>query len=369
MSKPTSKKPAFAMATMSNLAAASGEATNEPMVLRLVDVEPDPNQPRKIFDPEPLESMAASIKIKGVVNPISVQPGSSPGKWQIVDGERRWTASKIAGKADIPAFLASADQRDHATQVIANQQRQSLTNSEVAKAVIVESAAGRTAKEIAAIFNLKEYLVSYYRAVAKFPPFLTALLDKSDLRGCYDLFRQWEKTPEAVEKSLVLFPDGLTYLDAQRVVSGLSGKAVNSGFARADTAKAQLAAAASIPPLQPVSNEVAVQAAPQTPSEPAVEPVAESTGPKVAPAAKAAPGPSSAPPEQVEAAKAALSLALKAALPAPAMPFRLFVKASDGEPGLLLTNERAKDPGSVIVLFGNFREEVPAEGLQVVGIE
>ena len=65
-------------------------------------IEPNPNQPRREFDEEALQELAASIREIGLVTPITVRqtPG---GNYQIIAGERRWRASQIAGLTSIPA--------------------------------------------------------------------------------------------------------------------------------------------------------------------------------------------------------------------------------------------------------------------------
>ena len=74
--------------------------------LKLTDVEPRKDQPRKHFDREQLQLLANSIAQHGVIQPIIVTEGEN-GIYSIIAGERRWRASKIAGKSTIPAVVRS----------------------------------------------------------------------------------------------------------------------------------------------------------------------------------------------------------------------------------------------------------------------
>lgn len=73
--------------------------------IKLEDLQPSPNQPRKTFNSDSLEDLANSIRIKGVLQPILVRPAEEEGKYYIIAGERRWRASKLAGMEEIPAII------------------------------------------------------------------------------------------------------------------------------------------------------------------------------------------------------------------------------------------------------------------------
>ena len=76
------------------------ESESRVNTLPIVEVEPNRDQPRKEFDQEALEELAASIAEHGVLQPILVRPVS--GGYQIVAGERRWRAARLAGLVEIP---------------------------------------------------------------------------------------------------------------------------------------------------------------------------------------------------------------------------------------------------------------------------
>ena len=100
--------------------------------LPLADIRPNPHQPRKEFDEETLEELAASIKSIGIVQPITVREVED-GKYEIVAGERRYRASKIAGRETIPAYIRKTENDDVlALALIENIQRDDLNAMEVA---------------------------------------------------------------------------------------------------------------------------------------------------------------------------------------------------------------------------------------------
>ena len=90
-------------------------------------IDPNPQQPRVVFEEDALEELAASIREHGVLQPILVRP-TGPNQYQIVAGERRWRASRLAGLASIPALIEEIDD-DTALEIsiIENLQREDLT--------------------------------------------------------------------------------------------------------------------------------------------------------------------------------------------------------------------------------------------------
>jgi ParB family chromosome partitioning protein len=97
-------------------------------------------QPRREIHQEPLEELAASIKANGVIEPIIVRPlpagTAGDARYEIVAGERRWRAAKLAGLADIPTIVRQvSDKEAVALALIENIQREDLTAAEEARAL------------------------------------------------------------------------------------------------------------------------------------------------------------------------------------------------------------------------------------------
>ena len=102
--------------------------------LKLIDVSPDPDQPRRHFDESGLTELTASIAEHGVLQPIVVVP-LKDGKYQIVAGERRYRASRAAGKTTIPALIRTLSaQHKLELSLIENIQRRDLNPLETATA-------------------------------------------------------------------------------------------------------------------------------------------------------------------------------------------------------------------------------------------
>ena len=105
---------------------AQPERDNALKMLPLQRVEPNPNQPRQDFDPDALESLADSIRVHGVVQPLTVRE-TAGGYYQIIAGERRWRASRMAGLLEVPAVVIEADDaKAMELALIENLQRQDL---------------------------------------------------------------------------------------------------------------------------------------------------------------------------------------------------------------------------------------------------
>jgi len=100
--------------------------------LKINDVEPDKNQPRKAFDDEKLSELASSIKQHGVIQPIVVKP-IEDGRYSIVAGERRWRAARRAGLLEIPVVIREYSDREiREISLIENLQREDLNPIEEA---------------------------------------------------------------------------------------------------------------------------------------------------------------------------------------------------------------------------------------------
>lgn len=119
-------------ALMGDFAVETTDSKSPYQMLPIHKVEPNPGQPRQDFDPEELQALADSIALHGVVQPLTVRevPG---GYYQIIAGERRWRAARIAELREIPAVIIEADDRKvMELALIENLQRQDLNPVEEA---------------------------------------------------------------------------------------------------------------------------------------------------------------------------------------------------------------------------------------------
>ena len=100
--------------------------------IRLSEIEPNPRQPRRDFDPEALAELAESIRENGVITPITLRKTGDT--YQIIAGERRWRAARMAGLHEVPAMVLDVDEdAAYALALIENLQREDLNPMEEAE--------------------------------------------------------------------------------------------------------------------------------------------------------------------------------------------------------------------------------------------
>ena len=150
------------------LGALLGDFSEEPLeksayqLLPIYKVEPNPDQPRQDFDEEELQALADSITVHGIIQPLTVREMPN-GYYQIIAGERRWRAARMANLSDVPAVIIEADDKKAMElALIENLQRQDLNPREEALGyqtlmneygLTQEEAAGRVGKSRPAVAN------------------------------------------------------------------------------------------------------------------------------------------------------------------------------------------------------------------------
>ena len=131
------------------------ETTGDDSTLPLREIEPDPEQPRKHFDQDALNQLAASITENGLLQPIAVRPKKLGTGYIIIAGERRWRAARLAGLDEVPVLIKDVtDEQAAALALIENLQREDLDPIEVAEGGLTqETAAKRLGKSRSAVAN------------------------------------------------------------------------------------------------------------------------------------------------------------------------------------------------------------------------
>ena len=120
------------MGALLSESAQAAEANVPVTVLPLQKVEPNPLQPRKTFDPEALQTLADSIAEHGIIQPLSVRKVGD--YYQIVAGERRWRAARLAGLTEVPVCVLDIDERETMElALVENLQREDLNPIEEAE--------------------------------------------------------------------------------------------------------------------------------------------------------------------------------------------------------------------------------------------
>ena len=165
----------------------AGIARGEPLQLAVTDIDEDPLQPRTEFEPNALQELAVSVGDRGVRSPVSVRRHPhQPQRWMLNFGARRLRASKMAGKATIPAFVDEcADSYD---QVIENEQREGLKPLELALFVQRMMAGGDSQAVIARRMGKGRAYVTLATALIEAPDWMMAAYREGRCRGLREIY-------------------------------------------------------------------------------------------------------------------------------------------------------------------------------------
>ena len=238
----------------------SMSSAQAPSTLPISQVESYAGQPRKHFDQEKLEELAESIRQHGVIQPLTVRKLSS-GYYQIIAGERRWRAARLAGLTEIPAVIIEADDRKAMElAMIENLQREDLSPMEEAEGykllmedygLTQEQAAQRVGKSRSAVANALRLLTlspalrqmvedgrlsaGHARALLPLTPALqeqaAATILKNDLsvRQTEQLVKRLQAAPKPEKKPS---PTVNYVAEAERELSGKLGRACHISHGR-----------------------------------------------------------------------------------------------------------------------------------------
>jgi ParB family chromosome partitioning protein len=112
-------------------------AAPELVQLPVGSIRPNSRQPRRRFAAEGISELADSVRVQGLVQPVVVRPAGS-GAWELIAGERRWRAARVAGLATVPALVRESDDRDSLLlALVENVAREDLSPIEEARAYAV----------------------------------------------------------------------------------------------------------------------------------------------------------------------------------------------------------------------------------------
>lgn len=154
----------------------------EQLTLPIAKVEPRSEQPREYFDQEALEALADSIRQYGLIQPITVRKLDS-GYYQIIAGERRWRASRLAGLTEVPVRVIEADDRRTAElALVENLQREDLNPIEEAKGykLLIEEY-GLTQEEAARSVGRSRPAVTNAMRLLMLAPQVMEMVEKGEL--------------------------------------------------------------------------------------------------------------------------------------------------------------------------------------------
>lgn len=146
------------------------EGTSNLNEIAIDRIKPNPNQPRREFDEEALQELANSIREVGIITPITLRQ-TTDGSYQIIAGERRWRASKMAGLDSIPAYIRTVeDDNVMEMALVENIQREDLNAIEIALAYQhLADASGMTQEKISERVGKSRTAVTNYMRLLKLP--------------------------------------------------------------------------------------------------------------------------------------------------------------------------------------------------------
>ncbi len=154
--------------------------------IRLADIEPRRDQPRKDFDLEPLQALADSVAAYGVLVPLILRENPvAPGTYEIIAGERRWRAAKMAGLTEVPVVIMdSDDMKTSEIALIENVQRQDLNPVEEAFAYqALIDRYGCTQDDVAKKVGKNRSTITNMLRLLELPEQALELLKKGDISG------------------------------------------------------------------------------------------------------------------------------------------------------------------------------------------
>ena len=199
--------------------------TSDSLYLPISQIEPYGNQPRKYFDEAALHDLADSIREHGILQPLTVRKLSS-GYYQIIAGERRWRAARIAGLQQVPAIVIEADDRKMTElALIENLQREDLNPIEEAEGykslmenyqMTQEEAAARVGKSRSAVANSLR-LLGLCSDVRK-------LLESGKLSGGHARALLPLKADAQKQAAAAVIEHGLSVRQTEALAKKLSGK-------------------------------------------------------------------------------------------------------------------------------------------------
>ena len=187
------------------------ESTGELTTLPIAKLEPRKEQPRNTFDEEAISTLADSISKYGLIQPIAVRKLDS-GYYQIIAGERRWRASRLAGLSDVPVRILDVDDRTTAElALVENLQREDLNPIEEAKGYkALMDEYGLTQEEVASAVGKGRPTITNSLRLLLLCPEVTEMVEKGDLSTGHakvlvsvsDVKQQLAIAKEAIEKNL-----------------------------------------------------------------------------------------------------------------------------------------------------------------------
>ncbi|MER5546425.1 ParB/RepB/Spo0J family partition protein [Streptomyces sp. NPDC002589] len=154
--------------------------------LKITEIAPNPDQPRKFFDEAKQSELTGSIKENGLLQPVVVRPtGSAEAPYVLIAGERRWRSCKEAGLEVIPAKVIKdvSEENAYVLSIAENVNREDMTIMEEAGAYADLKAAGWTPAKIAKQFGKTETHITWRLGLLTLRPEVAEMVDKGDIKN------------------------------------------------------------------------------------------------------------------------------------------------------------------------------------------
>lgn len=191
--------------------------------LAIDEVYEDPDNPRKAFDPDELAALAESVKVLGILQPISVRPRDERG-YMIRFGHRRFRAAKMAGLERVRALVTAGDVDEAdlvASQVVENQHHAALNTQDMIGAVARLLAMGLSQGAAAEKLSIPREQVNMYAGLRELPPALAPLTGTLGLRALYELNAAWKRDASRTEALIAEKGDAITVAEARALAADL----------------------------------------------------------------------------------------------------------------------------------------------------
>ena len=182
------------------------------------DIKPNANQPRKIFDEEGLNDLAESIKEHGIIQPIIVRPNN--GTYEIVAGERRWRASRLAGLKEVPCLVRElTDEELMLLAIVENMQREDLNPIEEAEGLErMMSSYGMTQEQVSKSVGKSRPYISNSLRLLKLPDEVRQMMSDGKLSGGHGrALLAFRTEADRIRVAKQIEKDGLSVREVERM--------------------------------------------------------------------------------------------------------------------------------------------------------